>query len=162
MKRKVSPKLQKQLKKKLRRRKMSEETAKNIAIVRIRGGIGLKKEIKAGLTILRLYKKNYCRVIKSSKSNLGMIQKVKDYITWGEIDEETLKLLKEKRGEKTSTKTKSDSSQSKEGKEIFKPYFRLHPPRGGFARKGIKIPFALGGALGNRKEKINDLIKRMI
>jgi large subunit ribosomal protein L30 len=40
--------------------------------------------------------------------------------------------------------------------------FRLSPPRGGFERKGIKTPFTMGGALGNRKEKINDLIKRMI
>ena len=34
--------------------------------------------------------------------------------------------------------------------------------KGGFERKGTKMPFHLGGALGNRKEKINDLIRRML
>ena len=44
----------------------------------------------------------------------------------------------------------------------IKPFFRLHPPVGGFERKGIKVPFAQGGVLGYRKGKINDLIKKMI
>ena len=44
----------------------------------------------------------------------------------------------------------------------IKAYFRLMPPVKGFARQGIKKPFSMGGALGYRKDKINDLIKRMI
>ena len=44
----------------------------------------------------------------------------------------------------------------------LKPFFRLKPPEGGFERKGIKNPFSIGGALGYRKEKINQLIKKMI
>ena len=43
-----------------------------------------------------------------------------------------------------------------------KKMINLHPPRGGFERKGIKIPFKVGGALGYRGEKISDLIKRML
>ena len=39
---------------------------------------------------------------------------------------------------------------------------RLHPPRKGHKRKGIKTPFTNGGALGSRGEKINELIMRMI
>ena len=126
---------------------------KKIAVIRIRGIIGLKKDIKDTLKMLRLYNKNWCVVVDATPSVLGMIKKVKDYITWGEIDDETFSLLKEKRGEKT---------KNKKGEEVLKPFFRMHPPRGGFERKGIKIPFNLGGALGNRKEKINDLIKKMI
>jgi len=133
--------------------KKEEKTAKKIAIVRVRGDITLKTSIKNTLKMLKLYRKNYCVVYDSKPSILGMVQKIKDYVTWGEIDQETLKLLKEKRGEKT---------KDKKGKEIMKPYFRLNPPRKGFGRKGIKAPFTIGGALGNRKEKINDLIKRMV
>ena len=44
----------------------------------------------------------------------------------------------------------------------MKPFFRLHPPRKGFERKGIKMPFKLGGVLGPRGDKINNLIKKMI
>ena len=40
--------------------------------------------------------------------------------------------------------------------------FYLNPPRKGFERKGIKVSFKAGGALGYRGEKINDLIQRML
>ena len=55
-------------------------------------------------------------------------------------DEETYKKLIEKR------KTKIEN------------FFRLHPPRGGIKSK-IHFP---KGVLGDNKEKINDLIKRML
>ena len=44
--------------------------------------------------------------------------------------------------------------------EGMKPVFRLHPPIKGY--EGNKHAFAEGGALGNRKEKINDLVMRML
>ena len=49
----------------------------------------------------------------------------------------------------------------KDKKGRIKP-FRLNPPRGGFERKGIKVSFNSGGALGYRGEKINSLIKKML
>ena len=42
----------------------------------------------------------------------------------------------------------------------IKPIFRLHPPRKGY--EGIKRPFTMKGALGNRGDKINNLLERMI
>jgi len=84
---------------------------------------------------------------------MGMIKKAENYITWGEIDDDTLAMLKEKREEIT---------MNKQGKKIAKSFFRLNPPRKGFGRKGIKMPFNSGGALGYRGDKINDLIRRMI
>lgn len=123
-----------------------------IAIIRVRGLTKIKKEIEDTLNMLRLYRKNFCVIVPSTPAYLGMINKVKDYITWGKIDDETEKLLIEKRGEKTK----------EEGKEVFKKFFRLSPPRKGFGRKGIKLPFSIGGGLGDRAEKINDILKRMI
>ncbi len=132
----------------------TKETAtKKIAAIRIRGLIRVRKEVVDTLNMFKLYRKNYCVILQSTPSILGMLKKIKDYITWGEINDETLKLLREKRLEKT---------KDKQGKEIEKKFFRLHPPRKGFERKGIKIPFKVGGALGYRRDKINDLIKRMI
>ncbi len=130
-----------------------KEERKRIAVVRVRGGINVKKAVKDTFDMLRLYRKNYCVVLYASPSALGMVKKVASYVTWGEIDDETIGLLKEKRGEKT---------KNKKGEEIEKPFFRLNPPRKGFGRKGVKIPFKVGGALGDRGDKINDLIKRMI
>jgi len=130
-----------------------ENKAKKIAVIRIRGVNRTSTKIKDTLNMLRIYKKNYCAVLEPTPSNKGMIMKAKDYITWGEIDDETFALLKEKREEKT---------KDAEGKEIPKKFFRLHPPRGGFERKGIKFQFKTGGVLGYRADKINKLIKKML
>ncbi|MCK5561102.1 MAG: 50S ribosomal protein L30, partial [Thermoplasmata archaeon] len=41
-----------------------------------------------------------------------------------------------------------------------KPIIRLHPPRKGY--EGIKRAYTVGGALGYRGKKINELLARMI
>ena len=41
------------------------------------------------------------------------------------------------------------------------PVFRLHPPSRGFKGK-IKKSYGMGGELGYRGEKINELVKRMV
>lgn len=114
-----------------------------ICIIRISGQVGLRKEIVETLFRLRLRKKYSCIVLdKPTKEQLGMISKVKDFVAYGEISEELYKKLMEKR------KTK------------IKNFFRLHPPR-----KGIesKKHFGVGkGVLGNHKEKLNELLERML
>jgi large subunit ribosomal protein L30 len=124
---------------------------KEFIVVRVRGLIRVKKEINYTMQILSLYRKNYCTFVKYK--DLGMIKKVKDYVTYGEISPELKKELIEKKSEKTKTK---------DGKDTIKKFFRLNPPRKGFGKKGIKVAFSKGGALGYRADKINDLIKRMI
>lgn len=124
-----------------------------LAAVLIRGRINTRTPIRDTLNMLKLVRKNTCVLVKDTATMKGMLVKVKDYITFGEIDEETIKILSEKRSQKT---------KDRNGKEITKPFFRLHPPRGGFERKGIKKTFKVGGALGYRGSKINELIKRMI
>lgn len=119
---------------------------KKIAVIRIKGKIGLKKDIVETLKRLRLTKKYTCVVIPDKKEYLGMIKKVKDCVAYGEIDEETYKELVEKRGKK-------------DVQGNLKPFFRLSPARGGIK---TKLHFSRGGVLGNHKEKINKLIMRML
>jgi len=153
-----------------------------IAIVQIRGLIGVNKKVKDTLRMLNLSKKNSCSIVDNNPIFIGMIKKCKDYITWGEINEETLKLLLEKRGKLPGNKFLSEdyiknklnltfgqfAKEVIEGKRKLrdlpglKMCFRLHPPKGGFERGGIKVPYSMGGVLGYRKEKINDLIEKMI
>lgn len=116
--------------------------SKKLALILIRGRIGFKQEVKDTLDMFRLGKKHACVIIDEKENTKGMLQKVKDAITWGTVDEATIKLLKEKAGEQK--------------------VYHLHPPRGGFERKGIKKPFNVGGALGDRKDKMGELIKRML
>ncbi len=141
------------------------------AVVRVRGTVGVREDIERTLKFLNLNKPHHCTVVPKTSSYEGMIFKVKDYVTWGEINEETLRLLVGKRGELERggrvppEKVDELVERIKEfglKKAGLKPVFRLSPPRRGYERNGIKKPFKLGGALGYRGEKINDLIKRMV
>ena len=111
-----------------------------IAIIRIHGRVGLDKKIVETLDRLKLRRKYSCVILEPTKENIGMINKVRNQIAFGEIKEDTLKKLEEKR------KTK------------IKNFFRLHPPLGGINTKK-HFP---KGVLGDNKEKINDLILRML
>ncbi|MDD5649978.1 MAG: 50S ribosomal protein L30 [Candidatus Nanoarchaeia archaeon] len=153
-----------------------------LAVIQVRGGLGMKKPIKDTLNLLRIYKKNSCAVVSAKPSYIGMLELIKDFVTWGEIDKETFKLLLLKRGRlpgnqplteeyiKKSTNLTIDQfaeqfvNDKKELKDIpgLKSFFRLTPPVKGFENKGVKRPFSMGGALGYRKEKINELIQRML
>lgn len=147
---------------------MEKTESRQLAAVRVRGITDVKAGIEDALKMLRLYKNNYCIVIPNNPVYAGMLKKAKDYITWGEIDNETFKMLAEKRGEEFKGRETDNKKKIKyndffvtENKKI-KKYFRLSPPRKGFERKGIKHSFKDGGALGYRGAAINDLIKRMI
>ena len=153
-----------------------------IVIIRISGKQGLTHEIKNTFKLLRLYNKYTCSVIPNTPQYLGMIKRIKDFTTWGDIDTETFKLLLEKRGKIVGSKPLTEeylkekiklpfgdfAEQFIQGKKEFKdvpglkPFFKLCPPIGGFERKGTKKPFSIGGVLGYRKEQINKLIKKMI
>ena len=124
---------------------------KKLAVIRIRGQIRIKKNIRDTLSMLNLYKKHFCVVVENSPGVEGMIRKVKDYVTWGEISENVLKELLVKRAEKNPRDEKRT-----------KKFFRLAPPKGGFERKGIKVSFNRGGALGYRSKEIDNLLKKMM
>jgi len=151
------------------------------AAIRIRGHSKLKGEIEDTMCMLRLTRANHCVVLAETDEIKGMLMKAKDYITWGEVSEETLARMILFRGRLIGDKpiddevvkentafgsimafargiTKGEAKYS-EMKDV-KPLFRLSPPRKGY--EGIKRGFGAGGALGYRGEKINDLISRMI
>lgn len=111
-----------------------------ICVIRIHGRVGLDKKIINTLNRLRLRKKYSCVVLEPTKENMGMVRRAENQVAYGELKEDTYKKLVEKR------KTK------------IKNFFRLHPPRGGIKTK-LHFP---KGVLGNNKDKINDLVLRML
>lgn len=154
---------------------------RRIAIIRVRGNANIKKEVEDTFKMLRLYKRNNCVIIPNNPSFLGMLKKVKDFVTWGEVDKETFKQLLLRRGKlpigkldehylkekiKMSVDEFSDAylDFKKELKDVpgLKPFFKLNSPSKGFEKAGIKKQYSLGGALGYRKNYINDLIRRML
>jgi len=117
-----------------------------IAVIRIAGMTGINKKIAETLDRLKLRRKYVCVLIdESNKEMMGMINKVKDFVAYGNINKETEDELVKARGKKDV-----------EGN--LKPFFRLHPPRGGIKSK-VHYP---KGVLGNNKEDINKLIERML
>ncbi|HUW43506.1 MAG TPA: uL30 family ribosomal protein [Bacillota bacterium] len=141
---------------------------KRICIIRIRGQVGLNKEMKETLYRLRLRRKYACVVIAPTKEQLGMIKKIRNFVAFGEVDKNVFEKMIEKRGQKIDKEKNIDVKKIVEGLEKgekyedlnLKPFFRLHPPR-----KGIDSKLHFGrkkGVLGNNKEKINELIERML
>jgi large subunit ribosomal protein L30 len=121
-------------------------------------------------------------IIDDRETFMGMLQKVKDLITWGELDFLAMKELLLKRGRLIGGKRISDeffqehTSFSNIDDFITKflrfeanlsdidglnPVFRLHPPRKGYRKRGVKQPFSLGGVLGYCGNEINRLVSKM-
>ena len=130
--------------------------------------------------MLRLTRINHAVILPDNPSYHGMLVKSKDYITWGEINQETLTQLIEKRGRLPGNKKITPEELKEKGnypsalklaqaiikgkaklEDVgLKPVFRLHPPRKGY--KDIKMSYQEGGTLGYRGEEITTLIMKMI
>jgi large subunit ribosomal protein L30 len=134
---------------------------KLLAVIRVRGRAGVRHDIKETLTRLNLDRINNLALIFGTKPNMGMIKKCNDYITYGEINEETLtKLAAKKELKANKEELKEILAGTKKPQEIIRMPIRMHPPRRGY--EGIKASYGNKGSLGYRGEKVNDLLKRMI
>ncbi|MEM2337208.1 MAG: 50S ribosomal protein L30 [Candidatus Bathyarchaeia archaeon] len=154
---------------------------KCIAAVRVRGIISAPLQVRETLRILNLKRNNYAILIDNRPSFLGMLKTAQNFVTWGEVSKEIIANLLKKKGRLAGNKKLTDEYAQKFGfksledlaeaihnckVEYWKlpsvqPYFRLHPPTKGFKGK-IKKGYNMGGELGYRGEKINDLLERMI
>ena len=109
----------------------------SMALIRVRGVHGVRKDIVQSLKQMHLTRKNHC--IIADNVDKRVLQKIRDFTTWGEITPQTLAAL-----------------EKAKGKEKI---FRLNNPKGGW--NGIKNHFPKGD-LGYRGDKINDLIIKML
>lgn len=114
-----------------------------LAVVRVRGNAAVPEKLERVLNLLNLGTRNHCVVLDDNKTNKGMIQKAQNFVTWGEVDDETIKLLEDKK--------RGDSKS-----------YNLSPPEKGFEMGGVGRRWKEGGALGYRGEKINELVRRML
>lgn len=153
--------------------------------VRIRGTLDADPELEHTLNLLRLRRKYTASLYHSSQPGiLGMLKKAENWIAWGEINKETLITLLRRRGKLVGDKPITDEwvrerlglngleelAQKLLDGEIYfnklksygvKPFFRLHPPKGGF-KGSIKRRYNDGGVLGYWGSDINMLLARMI
>lgn len=133
------------------------------------------------LAMLHLPRNNYAALIDDRPEFQGMLKTARDYVTYGKPSKETVALMIKKKGRLVGDKELTDDYAQKSGfkslddliEAIYKgraeywklktiqPVFRLHPPSKGFKGK-IKRHYGAGGELGDRKEKIDELLKRML
>lgn len=152
-------------------------------VVRVRSDRGVERRIRHTMAMLNLTRVNHATIVPESSTYAGMLQKSKDFVTWGVIDANTIESLLKERGRMVGNKPVDDAaikanSEFKSMKDFakalasgeatmksvdgLKPVLRLHPPRGSKGWGGIKRAYSVGGALGFRGNEISSLAERMI
>lgn len=154
-----------------------------LAVLRIRGPSGLTGDVKKTFSLLSLKRSNSLALMASSKPVLGMLNKLKAYVAWGEVGEETLLALLEVQGRSGKRSGLIQEMMEEIGCDSFKALagrmhdnpgvlkdlaarglkavFRLRPLRKGF-RGSTKSLAGAGGRAGYIGTEINELILRMV
>jgi len=149
-----------------------------LAVVRISGKADVERGIKDTLKMLKLDHMHNCVILPNTPGYKGMVEKVRDHITYGEIDKQTLAEVLRKRLRSTGNEKVSelkpftghasheelaDDLLSKKVRlsnfKKLQPVLRLTPPSKGFKSTKSHYP---EGDLGYRGKEINEILKRMI
>jgi len=135
-----------------------------LIVIRISGQINLSNNVKETLFRLRLRRKYTAILLKPSRETEKILNSVRNHVAYGDIDTETLTKLIELRGQSAKKIDATKIVQDLDKKSLtdlgLKPFFRLHPPRKGIDSKkhfGVRK-----GVLGDNKNKINELVRRML
>ena len=154
--------------------------AKAFLVVRISGQADVPYWAVTTMKLLKLEKKYRATIIPEKDNTIGMLRKIQHYVSWQEIDIETVKELLDKKARKSGYKkvTNEDitsigfasidelATALAEGKtslsklKPLKPWFALDPPRHGFKRSTKKL-YGQKGVLGYNKE-LSVIVKRMM
>jgi large subunit ribosomal protein L30 len=157
------------------------EECKCLVVVRVRGTVSALKEARETLELLRLTHTNHAIIIDSRPAYKGMLQRVNNYVTWGEPTKETIIAMLQKRGRQLGAKKLDAEYLAKAGyksidelaeaiiscKVAYKNLpeiearFKLHPPSKGYKGQ-TKNAFKTGGEAGYRGAAINELVNRMV
>lgn len=149
-------------------------------VVRIKGQVDVPHWAKTTLRLFKLEKKYRATIVPAKENTLGMLNKIKHYASWIEVDTELVKELLDKKARKSGYQkiTSEDlkelgfnsvdelASALSEGKATLsklkplKPWFALAPPRHGFKRS-TKRMYGQRGVLGQNKE-LGTLVRSMI
>ena len=149
-------------------------------VVRIKGQADVPYWASTTMTLLKLDKKYRATILPAKDNTLGMLNKVKHYISWIELDNDLAKDILDKKARKSGYQkiTPEDlkelgfnsidelATALSEGKATLsklkplKPWFALSPPRHGFKRSTKKL-YGQKGVLGSNKE-LGTIVRRMI
>ncbi len=149
-------------------------------VVRIKGQADCPYWATTTMTLLKLDKKYRATILPAKDNTLGMLNKVKHYVCWVELDASLATELIDKKARKEGYKritatdlkelgfasTEALGSALAEGKATLsklkplKPWFALAPPRHGFKRSTKKL-YGQKGILGQNKD-LGTLVRNMM
>ena len=149
-------------------------------VVRIKGQADVPYWATHTMTLLKLDKKYRATILPARENTLGMLNKVKHYVSWIELDTALAKELIDKKARKSGyQKINADDLKGlgfassdelaialSEGKATLsklkplKPWFALAPPRYGFKRSTKRL-YGQKGVLGQNKE-LGNLVRNMM
>lgn len=149
-------------------------------VVRIKGQADVPHWATYTMNLLKLEKKYRATILPAKSNTLGMLDKIKHYVSWIELDTGLAKELLDKKARKSGYKkitieditelgfTSIDelAAALSEGKAVLsklkplKPWFALAPPRHGFKRSTKRL-YGQKGILGANAE-LGALVKNMM
>ena len=149
-------------------------------VVRIKGQADVPHWATTTMSLLRLDKKYRATILQAKDNTLGMLNKVKHYVSWIELDASLAKDLLDKKGRKSGyqkinpedlkelgfNSTDELAAALADGKanlsklKPLKPWFALAPPKHGFKRSTKRL-YGQKGVLGLNKE-LDSIVRRMI
>ena len=152
----------------------------SLLVVNLRGMVKLRYDVKRTLMQLRIQRRYSATIVPDNDVNRGMLHVLKTQAAWCKADPETLSLLLTSRGRSSMKKRMTDEEVRSLGYEgiaglaraisegtigllgvtAVKPFFRLHPPRGGF-RRSTRRMYTQGGELGENPS-LPELLRKML
>lgn len=136
-----------------------------LLVIRIKGMVDVDRKIAEALNRARLRRRYAAVLLEDNIENRKLLVNIRNFVSYGIISREMLEKLISERGKSTDGKKIdarkiAESLERKNMSELgLKPFFRLHPPRGGIETK--KHAGKGKGVLGENK-KINELVERML
>jgi large subunit ribosomal protein L30 len=152
-----------------------------IAIVRVRGHAKIQHTAVETMKMMKLTRPNHCVVVPQNATTKGMLQVVKDFVTWGEVGHELIARMLFQRGEVVGGGRLTDAFVKENSKYTsilslakaldkgearltdvngLKPVLRMPPPRQGY--ESTRKTYSDRGALGYRGAAIEKLIDKML
>jgi len=157
-------------------------------VIRTRGINGLHPRVRKILQLLRLRQINNGVFVKLNKATINMLRIVEPYVAWGYPNMKSVhdlvfkrgfakvkgqripivdnKIIEDKLGKKNIIciadlihEIASVGPSFRQSTNFLWP-FKLNTPNGGWNKKTVH--YVEGGDYGNREDKINDLLRRMI
>ena len=149
-------------------------------VVRIKGQADCPYWATTTMTLLKLDKKYRATILPAKENTLGMLNKVKHYVSWIELDAALAKELIDKKARKSGYKkitaddlkelgfassdelaaALSDGKATLSKLKPLKPWFALAPPRYGFKRSTKRL-YGQKGVLGQNKD-LGTLVRNMM